>query len=749
MIPNQLQNEEFRFVKVRANDKVAVEKAWNTKNNYRYDDPQLLEWIKAGNNYGVMGGHGELVIIDADKPDVVAAIKNILPATFRVNDHFYYICQEARRTIRLLAGDGKHGTPGDVISFSKYAVGPGCLHPSGKRYAIIEDIPIAEVSLQQIELTLSPWLDFEEKTENYENALEGLDFQRILGKEFIKTMQHSHGFKFYGSHPIHGSESGQNFHVDTKKNVWYCFRHQSGGGIPHLIAVLNGVIECHESKPGKLMGELFKNTLGIAKELYGIDIGFKETFVNPFKNLRYPTQHLHGYKLLDSALMLYGSEYTLLKKYMHYFMGSLPLREKKVMLGSIDTDLRLHAAIPLKSDKGKKNLQNLIENVSNCLNMQYSEPTSLHPEQLVGRVIKRKATKEELESESPPVIYEKIKGYLADDVMVVDEASELITSNEPHYKESRMYINKATNPHPSNTITKRMVDTQRDNALKYNPSCNIVLFTQPFPMNFRTVLLGFARRFIWGYVNLSPFDPMVYQQRVYGVGKAQSLVDIQDFSTQLRKMQNLPDEFTFSDQAKSRLLALHLQLIQQGRIHSNKGAEYTELIPMTLQNTLVKFSCIQAAYRLENEVTELDVENAFIDLTEMWQHYLDFIDEYTQGALNYSVIPRNDSYCLSWLEDQGALKEATSKVTIDEYIKIVQDFCGLTDEGARKRYYKHKENAWVNSEQKGQHGSRVWLTRKPQGVQGVQGGKVVWEYFNLVNNKRLLSGWPPLPPLPP
>ena len=68
-----------------------------------------------------------------------------------------------------------------------------------------------------------------------------------------------------GSHPFHGSDSGQNFHVDTAKNVWACLRcgvgHKKnavGGSGLELVALKHGIIECHEAQPGCLRGEEFR-----------------------------------------------------------------------------------------------------------------------------------------------------------------------------------------------------------------------------------------------------------------------------------------------------------------------------------------------------------------------------------------------------------------------------------------------------------------------------------------------------------
>ena len=79
-------------------------------------------------------------------------------------------------------------------------------------------------------------------------------------------------YRYYTSHPVHGSTSGQNFHIDIAKNIFYCFRDHTGGGILQLIAILEGIIECKESVKGVLRGDKFRETLRIAKEKYQVNI---------------------------------------------------------------------------------------------------------------------------------------------------------------------------------------------------------------------------------------------------------------------------------------------------------------------------------------------------------------------------------------------------------------------------------------------------------------------------------------------
>ena len=62
-IPWQLQKDSFGFVKLKSRTKIPFEQDWQNK-PYSFIDIQ--EWIDQGGNYGVLGGCGDLIIIDAD-----------------------------------------------------------------------------------------------------------------------------------------------------------------------------------------------------------------------------------------------------------------------------------------------------------------------------------------------------------------------------------------------------------------------------------------------------------------------------------------------------------------------------------------------------------------------------------------------------------------------------------------------------------------------------------------------------------
>jgi putative DNA primase/helicase len=70
--------------------------------------------------------------------------------------------------------------------------------------------------------------------------------------------------EYQGSHPIHDSSTEKNFTVDTKKNAWFCFRHNSGGGVLQYLAMKEGLIKCEDAKKGALRGKKWQKTLEVA-----------------------------------------------------------------------------------------------------------------------------------------------------------------------------------------------------------------------------------------------------------------------------------------------------------------------------------------------------------------------------------------------------------------------------------------------------------------------------------------------------
>ncbi|MFC1712170.1 phage/plasmid primase, P4 family [Candidatus Poribacteria bacterium] len=292
-IPKQLRNKKFRFVRLEPQGKAPIDKEWQTKNNFEYNHPYFMNYLKMDCNYGVCGGYGNLVIIDCDVEEVKDAVEQNLPETFTVQTgsgkwHFYYICSDMDASFRLTNtenDDKTLGDVGDVQSYGKQVVGPGSVHPkTGNRYEVIKDVPISTVDKEQIQKTVAKWIASEQKfvvrkdvSGEQQLSIVDIDITKVID---VSKLQQRSAIEYQGAHPIHGSGTGNNFHVNIGRNIWHCFRHGTGGDALTWVAVKEGIIECHDAVHGALKGEKYKEAAKLAKEKYDIEyINMDELFV--------------------------------------------------------------------------------------------------------------------------------------------------------------------------------------------------------------------------------------------------------------------------------------------------------------------------------------------------------------------------------------------------------------------------------------------------------------------------------------
>jgi phage/plasmid-associated DNA primase len=150
-IPAPLIHAGARFVLVKPHDKAAFEPEWATR-TYDSSSPQLLSHLKNGGNYGVLT-HNGICIIDIDNPEEFRKLNPNIPDTFMVRrgssgrGHIYFTCPDCPEEFRK-----KIETPfGDVrLGGNFYVVGASCTHPSGDAYEIIKNVPISDISWNEI-----------------------------------------------------------------------------------------------------------------------------------------------------------------------------------------------------------------------------------------------------------------------------------------------------------------------------------------------------------------------------------------------------------------------------------------------------------------------------------------------------------------------------------------------------------------------------------------------------------------------
>ena len=151
-IPQQLRNAEFRFNLLKTKNKIPFEKEWQKK-EYYYNNNKLINHISSGGNYGIIGGYGRLRLLDIDDPLFVPEIEKVFK-TFSVKTgkggrHFYFLSDYDKNHV---LADGK----GELRGNMQFVVAPGCTHPNGNKYEVVNNIPILDITEEELVAILKP-----------------------------------------------------------------------------------------------------------------------------------------------------------------------------------------------------------------------------------------------------------------------------------------------------------------------------------------------------------------------------------------------------------------------------------------------------------------------------------------------------------------------------------------------------------------------------------------------------------------
>lgn len=272
---------QLRYCKIRHKTKKPFEKDWTNK---PHKLEEIQDHIKTDINYGVLCGYGNLAVIDSDTPELQQSVEKNLPETFTVETgsggiHSYFFVKGLTQKIILsttVGGIEKHW--GEIQSHGTQVVAPGSIHPNGKKYKVKKNVEIQTITKEQLLATMQDFRKESQQSQRtatweketyeskYGSEIDSLNVGDIWGTAGLKA----HGSEHYGEHPTHGSETGQNFWLNPSKNLWHCFRCNSGGGPLSAIAVKEGIIDCSEAQKGLLRGSQAIDAINIAKERYGL-----------------------------------------------------------------------------------------------------------------------------------------------------------------------------------------------------------------------------------------------------------------------------------------------------------------------------------------------------------------------------------------------------------------------------------------------------------------------------------------------
>jgi len=274
-LPNQLKSKKIRFVKIDSGTKRPIEESWAEDNNYRYNENEFKIYLKQAESYGIVCGYGNLIIVDIENIEdksVANLVFTKFPKTFTVQTgnggwHLYYFCPEIKKRIRLTK-KGRHY--GEIQAKGNQCIGPGSIHPSGNKYTILNNTEIETISKKNLIEILDGFTEEKDISKFKINTIGGMNWDISKLIKYCPGLKSRDDIKWRGAHPIHGSETGQNFEIDVEKNTWYCFRCEVGGDAVSLIAMLEGIVKIDDYCPTKdQIKKEFKSIKKIGIEKYG------------------------------------------------------------------------------------------------------------------------------------------------------------------------------------------------------------------------------------------------------------------------------------------------------------------------------------------------------------------------------------------------------------------------------------------------------------------------------------------------
>jgi hypothetical protein len=754
-IPKQLQNENFRFCKIINGTKAPEEKCWQSWNNYLYDSIKFKENKDA---YGVVCGIGNLYVVDFDNKEIQEKLMKNLPPTFSVKTggkgllHLYFTDKSKLPLSYQIDRDGKRIV--DIQGTGKQVIGPNSKHAeTGNLYEVVNNVPIAEFPQEEL--------------------------LKLLGELNLK-------YNLYG-----GSGSGHNatlrlckFHDDHEPSMaiyqdngtFYCFGCRGYGFIevlnydnPRQKETKNGTFYyINDNDFNKFLDSFEEQEQLQPQEFLKENPQDKGIVVNEEKiNLQYKTSHLPYFNELKNISQLHGNIYIPFLKGFYYNLCSLFLRDNigTIEINDLRTDVRISLSAVIGSGQGKKNLKNMCIKIIEGVDFNYHVPTTFHPEQLIGKVLKR----------GTPLkpIWVRSEGYLSRDYLIFDEAYQLLTSRDPQIQESRKNLRISKDVYGENKVEKKSVDNKFDEKemISYYPKVIIVCFILPKSLPPEIVEEGDIRRDLILYRRgLSERDKQEdYKNRLKNKVDTKSNIKIfKNFLLNLQK-NSIGKKIEFTEEAIDRLIELHNLIISQGFVRSEREANFCNMVDFTLEDFFVKLAVIISRIYNEDKVSVNSIELAFMDLMEFFSMQLDFIKDKIKGKLDYGegwcgAIDK-DQECLEWLYNEDSTNEENSKIMVKEFKKKIAEIKGVTyyddpqgGEGgmAPKHYQRFKKNGWIESKQEGQYESKVWLTFKPSYIgskliiKGSKGSKGITAYNTIISKLEPIKDTPmALPPLLP
>lgn len=270
-------------------------KGWNYPHHLqekRYDHRSeiLNAYLEAGSGYGIACA-GDLAVLDIDEKQFIDEIVPYLPDTAYQwtgsgeGVHLFFECEGLNNRVILYYPDAhdcdeeQHScwvdADGDCFRVQDwshlgeikcdphgYVVGPGSVHPSGNTYGPLKGDEITTIAASDLLYTLNEYL----KPDDADESPERFKYGEKVMEESPEPEQGGDTHPFYKldaddvvpwltpgkrvAHPVHGSDTNNNFMKNEDRETFICWRHNYGSGNgcglnpQQLLAVMRTGLDC-------------------------------------------------------------------------------------------------------------------------------------------------------------------------------------------------------------------------------------------------------------------------------------------------------------------------------------------------------------------------------------------------------------------------------------------------------------------------------------------------------------------------
>lgn len=384
-------------------------------------------------------------------------------------------------------------------------------------------------------------------------------------------------------------------------------------------------------------------------------------------------------KFAPDLIGLKGESYKSATKMVFYSVLANQIKKNYFTVDNKKIDLRIPLLIMMKAGHGKKGYEQFIKNTVHGLGKEYSEPTSYHPEQFIGKVDKAKDDD----------FFTQIPGYFNSDYILIDEAYELLSSPKEEYKETLKYIRTALDPIGNNEIEKKQVGIPYANRLHYFPECTVSLMTQPISeVNEELLTRGSFRRFVIIMIN-TPLEERMIARRESEFLTNTEEINKKRWESWLRSNQNLTNlKLKFvGNKADFVLIDNYIdKLINELKFdNSQEALEFANSIQYNIKYLIFKMAIVRAVVEqmVNNiEITRRHIEKAIEDFNITWQPQVSWI---RRKMTIISDKPKDWKDIHNWIYENLKI---SSRLQSDVINKWVEKNTGLFKDTTLREYAK-------------------------------------------------------------